>query len=81
MLVIGAMTPLKFIRTRIFKMTQTAFSEATGIHQTDISDLENERRNRSLTSKQIQRIMNAAIDRGLPLSYEQFFTLPADGAE
>lgn len=69
------MHPIRYVRTHVFKLTQTQFAEVIGVRVATISNWELNRE-QPLVDK-LSRIRQAAADRGLPWNDSWFFEVPA----
>ena len=79
MRIMRVMRPIAHIRTKLFKMNQTAFAKVAGSNQGTVSrwetgELEPDR-------DILERIREAALDRGLEWSDSLFFEVPPESAD
>ena len=70
------MNTVRYIRDKVFKLTQAPFAAIAGVSQATVSrwetgELEPNRDN-------MERIHRAAIERGLELDYTSFFNAPPE---
>lgn len=70
------MNAVRYIRDKVFGLTQAPFAVIAGVSQATVSrwetgELEPDRDN-------MERIRSAALERGLELDYESFFKVPPD---
>jgi DNA-binding transcriptional regulator YiaG len=73
------MRPIEHIRREVFKMTQAAFAEVAGVRQPTVSRWEGGEfePNRN----ELERIRDAAIQRGIEWKDDWFFEVPAQESE
>lgn len=72
------MVPMEFIRTKVFKMSQSAFADRTGISQPTVSAL---CKGREPRQSSMNAVRNAAVEdgltfNGLPWDDRWFFEVP-----
>lgn len=75
---IGVMNQIRFIRTRVFNVTQAEFAGIAAVGQATVSRWENDDGDPSLG--EMWRILQEARARSLELPTEWFFELPAHAA-
>ncbi|WAJ29309.1 helix-turn-helix domain-containing protein [Antarcticirhabdus aurantiaca] len=68
------MTPIRFIRQHVFRLTQTEFAALAGVRQSSVSRWES---GGPLDSIDMLHIRNAAFARSLPWNDSWFFDVPA----
>lgn len=73
------MTPIAYIRTKVFDLRQTPFAEVAGTTQATVSRWENGELEPSRDN--LDRIRGAALERGLPWDDRWFFEVPLVEAE
>lgn len=72
------MTPIEYIRTKIFDETQTGFGEIAGTTQPSVCRWEKGEQNPDL--EEMERIRTAARTRGIAWDDRWFFELPEHAA-
>jgi len=69
-------SPPRYIRVRVFEMTQAAFGELLGISQSGVARIE---ASGDLSARLQRRILDLAEERGIAFDPQWFFTVPPSG--
>ncbi|MDH6273624.1 helix-turn-helix transcriptional regulator [Rhizobium leguminosarum] len=67
------MNPIRYIRTKVFKVSQAEFAEIAKVRQGSVSRWEN---GTSPSLEEMQNIRDAAKSRGIPWNDSWFFDVP-----
>jgi len=72
------MSTMKYIRTRIFALTQAEFASLVGVAQASVSRWEN---GASPSLNEMRQVRDAALGRGVAWDDRYFFEAPCEAAE